>query len=579
MADKGGLTYLPGATEANVAYEDALKRLTESLDARKNRLFDPTLLAMAEGFLGPTQTGGFGEALGRAAGKVRGAVAEEEKAEQDIAKAQLALAERGIGLAQQRQREQQFQEYLSGRGAPSGGVPVGSSAPSGVSPGGVPSPQAGEARLQAAVSDKPPPGMEMSVGVQVFPPTQNIMTSTSLLMQRYREGKMSLGDALAEAAKLENDRYVYRDNAVLDKLTGKMYFSPTGDTVEVSTSRGPQKVPKDLVRLGNPQAIEQYVSKLPSSAELAGGEAGAKALAELAVSTETVSRYIQVIGGSADLPKQVAARYDAAAQRFGANSPQAKDAISAYLGLTPGASPGMPDFKPGVPTKEERQRDEQAKNLSAEDKAKYENEQRRKVFDAADSATSDMSRAAVLRQFADDPAAADMFGILSNSDVSSAIARLVEQGLGVTTPGGRVAVGIPEIQTILRNLRLKPEEQAKYQTAIGLMVEAQIKMAQFTKGAVSNYEQQLFARAGINPEDVPGSIRMKADMITLRGQFDKDLARLYEDKNMPIREFKRTQEYQQLREQYERNLSKIAEGQRIRVGGRKRFNPATGQVE
>ena len=573
MADKGGLTYLPNATEANVAYEEALKRLTESLDARKNRLFDPTLLAMAEGFLGPTQTGGFGEALGRAAGKVRGAMAEEEKTEQEIAKAQLALAERGIGVEQQKQRERQYQEYLGRQGAPAG-MPAAPQGPA--QPG---SQQGGEARLQAVVSDKPPPGMEMSVGVQVFPPTQNLMTSTSLLMQRYREGKMSLGDALAEAAKLENDRYVYRDNTVLDKLTGKMYFSPTGDTVEVSTSRGPQRVPKDLVRLNNPRAIEDYVAKLPSSAELVGREAEARALAERGVSTETVSRYLPVIGGSADLPKEVAARYDAAAQRFGANSPQARDAVSAYLGLTPGASPGMPEFKPGVPTKEERQRDEQMKNLSAEDRAKYENEQRRKVFDAADDATSAMSRANVLRQFADDPAANDMFGILSNSDVASAVARLVEQGLGVTTPGGRVAVGIPEIQTILRNLRLTPEQQAKYQTAIGLMVENQIKMAQYTKGAVSNYEQQLFARAGINPEDIPGSIRMKADMITLRGQFDKDVAKLYEEKNLPIRDLKRTQEYQQLRDQYERNLSRIAEGQRIKQPTRKRFNPATGQVE
>jgi hypothetical protein len=567
MADKGGLTYLPGATEANVAYEEALKRLTESLDARKNRLFDPTLLAMAEGFLGPTQTGGFGEALGRAAGKVRGAMAEEEKTERDIAQAKLTLAERGLGLQQQKQRESQFQEYFGGR-AP-------------VTPPGTPSagPQAGEARLQAAVSDKPPPGMEMSIGVQVFPPTQNLMTSTSLLMQRYREGKMSLADALAEAAKLENDRYVYRDNAVLDKLTGKMYFSPTGDTVEISTSRGPQRVPKDLVRQNNPRAIEEYVSKLPSSAELAGGEAGARALAERGVSTETVSRYIPSMGGSVDLPKELAAKYDAAAQKFGANSSQARDSISAYIGLTPGASPGMPEFKPGVPTKEERQREEQMKNLSAEDRAKYENEQRRKIFDASDDATSAMSRANVLRQFADDPAANDMFGILSNNEVSSAIARLVEQGVGVTTPGGRVAVGIPEIQTILRNLRLTPEQQAKYQTAIGLMVENQIKMAQYTKGAVSNYEQQLFAKAGVNPEDIPGSIRMKADMITLRGQFDKDVAKLYEDKNLPIRDLKRTQEYQQLRDQYERNLSRVAEGQRIKQSTRRRFNPATGQVE
>jgi len=61
----------PDIIDANRRYQEALARLTESLDVRKNRFFDPTLLAVAEGFLGPTQTGSFGEALGRVAGKHR----------------------------------------------------------------------------------------------------------------------------------------------------------------------------------------------------------------------------------------------------------------------------------------------------------------------------------------------------------------------------------------------------------------------------------------------------------------------------------------------------------------------------
>jgi hypothetical protein len=61
-------SFLPGEgpdiVEANTRYQDALAKLTESLDNRKNRFFDPTLLAAASGFLAPTQTGGFGESLG-----------------------------------------------------------------------------------------------------------------------------------------------------------------------------------------------------------------------------------------------------------------------------------------------------------------------------------------------------------------------------------------------------------------------------------------------------------------------------------------------------------------------------------
>ena len=115
MADKGGLTYLPGATEANVAYEEALKRLTESLDARKNRLFDPTLLAMAEGFLGPTQTGSFAESLGKAVGKYRGAVQEEEKTAQEIAKAQMGLAQQRMEIERQKRMADIAQRYFGGQ--------------------------------------------------------------------------------------------------------------------------------------------------------------------------------------------------------------------------------------------------------------------------------------------------------------------------------------------------------------------------------------------------------------------------------------------------------------------------------
>ena len=47
MADKQSTTYIPGggpeAASANQAYEDALQQMLTSLDARKNRLFEPTL--------------------------------------------------------------------------------------------------------------------------------------------------------------------------------------------------------------------------------------------------------------------------------------------------------------------------------------------------------------------------------------------------------------------------------------------------------------------------------------------------------------------------------------------------------
>ena len=81
----------PGDMQANEEYQQALQRMLASLDARKNRMFDPTMLAMAQGFLAPTKTGSFGESLGSAVSGLRAAQEEEAKFEQDLAQQRLAL--------------------------------------------------------------------------------------------------------------------------------------------------------------------------------------------------------------------------------------------------------------------------------------------------------------------------------------------------------------------------------------------------------------------------------------------------------------------------------------------------------
>jgi len=59
------------------AMNSALLRMRESLDTRKNRMFDPVLMQTAAGFLKPTKTGSFGESLGYAAENA-GVAAERE---------------------------------------------------------------------------------------------------------------------------------------------------------------------------------------------------------------------------------------------------------------------------------------------------------------------------------------------------------------------------------------------------------------------------------------------------------------------------------------------------------------------
>jgi len=121
------------------ALNNALLRMRESLDARKNRMFDPVLMQTAAGFLKPTKTGSFGESLGSAAENAGAATERQLQTDAENQKLELEL----LG------REQEFRQQLGGdtlmsallggpktagapppAGAPSGAVKVAGTAPS-----------------------------------------------------------------------------------------------------------------------------------------------------------------------------------------------------------------------------------------------------------------------------------------------------------------------------------------------------------------------------------------------------------------------------------------------------------------
>jgi hypothetical protein len=112
----------------------------DSLVNRK-QLFDPTLLAMAQGFLSPTKTGSFGEVLGNVASQIAPVQQQEEKRAQDIAKMRFDMAQQNF----QMNRKDQATRMLF-PGQPQGQAPAGE-------PGAAVSPVAG---VTGAAVPKPP---------------------------------------------------------------------------------------------------------------------------------------------------------------------------------------------------------------------------------------------------------------------------------------------------------------------------------------------------------------------------------------------------------------------------------------
>lgn len=100
-------------------------KLREALDSRQNQLFDPVMLAMAQGFLSPTKTGSFGESLGNVASLVGPAQQAQEKRAQEIANMKMELAQRELSQRQATRGDAAFRELLSRTGTKDIKVPEG----------------------------------------------------------------------------------------------------------------------------------------------------------------------------------------------------------------------------------------------------------------------------------------------------------------------------------------------------------------------------------------------------------------------------------------------------------------------
>lgn len=254
MADKA--MYLPGqdprAIEANRAYQEALERMLQSLDARKNRLFDPTLLAFSSAMLTPGQTGSFGEALGRAAGAVRESEIQRAKEDQDLAKMRLELAGMGMNIEAQRARERAFDAAIGG-GEEAPATTLGMQGPppagAGPSPGGpaqtFPVPPTGA----GAPAQPAPPGFAGVQGIPVAPPDPKFLGRTRYLQAARLDPSKTLAQAMKEAEDLERGRYQTKEGGVLDVATGMFFQFPKGESVERVINNKTFKIPASSAAL------------------------------------------------------------------------------------------------------------------------------------------------------------------------------------------------------------------------------------------------------------------------------------------------------------------------------------------
>lgn len=201
---KGPLSLYPTSEELEgpiAEYKRSQQELKAALDARQNRLFDPVLLAMAQGFLAPTKTGKFGEALSNVAGLVGPAQAAEEKRNLETAQMRAELAAMELGQVRKTEDQRRLYEMF--------GLPSGAAKPAASGVAQEAQPQQSEAQpakpavaaSQPSSAASPPPGVEPAPK----PPAGQEPEVKKLTDNQLRILSLSDDAALQRLAKLEMD--------------------------------------------------------------------------------------------------------------------------------------------------------------------------------------------------------------------------------------------------------------------------------------------------------------------------------------------------------------------------------------
>lgn len=529
----------PEIAAANKRYQDAVARLSESLTNRK-MMFDPTLLAMAEGFLSPTQTGSFGESLGKMAGKVGTAQEAEDKRQLALKEREVAVAGQGIELQRMKARDAELLKYLGGpqaaagpiagpqagaiagpqAGPLSGGATPTAEAPvEGAAPAGALSqatPQAAGPKVVgspqgalAALESNKPPGFEGVEGIQVMPPNPNFMTGRDYVRLNRMDKSKSAADLIKEGQEIEQKRYRDKEGGVQDLATGKFYQFPTGKTEEIQI-------------YGYPGTYK--------------------------VDARTAARLSLLASNNDPAYHDLAERVVKGPSKKGAAEAKPADGKPAEAGQSG-------NIKSQQELDLELERKKKLQGAEVEQEVADRKNFVQKARDADDSITT----ANVFRRFATDPNAKQMFGILNNDKISSGIATLVRDGVGI--PG--FTVGTKAIEDVMRNADLNPADQAKFRTFLMYATQMQLQQSKYMKGAVSDFEQRLMANAGITASDTPEAIRMKADLLTRRAQFDRRVAKAFKSSKMTADEFLDSDKYNEMRDKYNEDLADLSSGSKV----------------
>lgn len=555
-------------SEAYTKYTDAQKRLDDMLANRENRLFDPVMLAMSQGFLAPTKTGSFGESLGNVAAAVGPAQAAESNAARDIAKMRLDVAQQGlvtdIGLQKQSNINADIAKNTVGytpptiapaapsavQGAQAAGAsvmpPAIGGAPAalpavGALPSGPAMPMApAQAAPQGPLSTMAPQAQQPTAQMQNngilggiplgIPSTGGGMNlspaETNIVKIGIADGK-SLPDMYKYVAERRNDETVWKEGFGVHRPTNTFIPAPSAEQVEIQLpgDKAPRKVFKS-----DSMALQHYAQT-------------------------NDKRYNEVL----DRMK---------------NGPQVARQPVVPTGNPPGTEPPP---QVGLPTTTDVAAEKSRAEAEASAAGTGAGKRTSAAMDKYEQAMESKNAAISVKELIAQPGAELTMGVFEKPTIKAALAGMVtgrifdEDKFREAYTKLNIKFNVPkkmgESEQDYTDRKQGMLDRSREVASQAAMLQFQVSLLAKGQGQISNNERQLFANTTLGIKDSVSTMNRKADMIIERSDFAQNVSNAINEKKISLDQYKLTPEYKALEKNYENKLRNIWNPKAAQSGG------------
>ena len=562
MAEKKANLSQGVGTPAYERYEVAQKRFEDMLAERENRLFDPTLLAMAQGFLAPTKTGSFGESLGNVAGAVAPVQAAEDKRTMDMARMRLEMAQQGVQTdIQKKQAEarqlainqelgeespyyrpivssvtaqpvQQPAQQPAGAlpSAPAGQPSIASVLPTQApQPAAQPAPQSAlpsapqqapqQAPAPLAQATQAPQAPQEPSGTQLFPAQPYALNPEERKL--FAQGLAALKDPYEIRKEINEERrknMPTTTSGTTDLRTGRLYAPPDPTPTEVRLPDG-----------------TTHITTKTMASRLAGAQASGNA--------DEYFKIVDLIQKGMTRPAPVAPATAQATAPVG--RPRTKEEEEASAAQTKAEA-----------------------TKTGEGRVARTNE----ALDAVKAAESTRIIAQSAKDVINQPNSELFMGIFEKPKIKTALAKMVEDTVFAPTnfreaiTSMNIALSVPREPNENNKdyMARKQDVMDRYIESTTLMAQAKFAASLLSKGqgTITDGERKLFADTTINTKMSVNAFNKISDMLIERSKFAEDLGGKLAQSKMQIDDFKQTPEYKKMAREYEGRLSSILRGGR-----------------